>query len=90
LEELYAGKLGVFKSEEGHSRGSLVMSNGLHRGQRAWLQMGREVTICSRKMKTTHILQVYVEWSNLDGKKDAVRHYTAPAGERELESLRLE
>ncbi len=33
---------------------------------------------------------VYVEWSNLDRRRDAARFYNIPANERELEDLRLE
>jgi hypothetical protein len=46
--------------------------------------MGQGVTICSRKMRQTHLPH------NLDRKKDASKRYAAPVEEKELEGLRLE
>jgi hypothetical protein len=63
LEELYNGRMGVFKS------GSVVL-DGSGRGQRAWLRIERGVTICGRRMRRTHLPHVYVEWNNLDRGKD--------------------
>jgi hypothetical protein len=51
---------------------------------------GRGVTVCDQRMRQTHLPHVYVEWSNLDRQKDAAKHYSAPAKERELESIKLE
>jgi hypothetical protein len=48
LEELYNGRLGVFKS------GSVVLG-GADGGQRAWLRIEKGVTICGRRMRQTHL-----------------------------------
>ncbi len=48
LEELYNGRMGVFKS------GSVVL-DGSSGGQRAWLRIEPGVTICGRRMRRTHL-----------------------------------
>jgi hypothetical protein len=45
LEELYKGKLGILDD------GVVKTSNG----QKAWLRLEKGVTICSRKMRRTHL-----------------------------------
>ncbi len=83
LEELYNGRMGVFKAENESARGDSVLLDGFGGSPRAWLKMGRGVTICRRKMRQTHLPHMYVEWSNLDLKKDESKHYAVPfRGER--------
>ncbi len=62
----------------------------MRKGQRAWFRIGRRTTICGRRMRQTHLPHVYIEWDNLDHKKDARRRYNSTAGEQELAGLRLE
>jgi hypothetical protein len=76
LEELYNRRIGVFKTKNGNTKGRSVVLDGFGSSQRAWLKTGQGATICGRKMRQTHLPHVYVEWNNLDWKKD--------------ESLRLE
>jgi hypothetical protein len=64
LEELYNGRLGVFKS------GSVVLG-GAEGDQRAWLRIEKSVTMCGRRMRQTHLPHVYVEWNNSDRRKDS-------------------
>jgi hypothetical protein len=46
-EELYRGKLGVLRDE--------VITLDQSVGQRAWLKLGKVVTICGKKMRSTHL-----------------------------------
>jgi hypothetical protein len=90
LEELHNGRLGFSKAKGGGVKGGSVMLDGFGGGPLAWLEMGQGVTICGRRMRQTHLLDVYVEWTNLDRKGDADKRYTAPVEERKLENLRIE
>ena len=54
-EELYKGKLGILEEE--------VITLDRLAGQRAWLRLEKGVTICGRRMRSTHLPHVYVEWS---------------------------
>jgi hypothetical protein len=81
-EELYKGKLGIL--EDG------VVTLDKTTSQRAWLRLEKRVTICGRRMRSTHLPHVYVEWSGHQRVQEATQRYTAPPEERELESMRLE
>ena len=81
-EELYKGKLGIL--EDG------VVTLGKTTSQRAWLRLEKGVTICGRRMRSTHLPHVYVEWSGHQRAQGTTKRYTAPLEERELESMRLE
>jgi hypothetical protein len=81
-EELYKGKLGIL--EDG------VVTLDQTAGQRAWLRLEKGVTICGRRMRSTHLPHVYVEWSGHQRAQGTTKRYTAPLEERELESMRLE
>ncbi len=83
-EELYKGKLGIL--EDG------VVTLDKTTSQRAWLRLEKRVTICGRRMCSTHLrhVYVYVEWSRHQRAQEATQQYTAPPEERELESMRLE
>ncbi len=59
-------------------------------GQRAWLRLEKGVTICGKRMRSTHLPQVYVEWDGHQRAQGTTKRYTAPPEERELESMRLE
>jgi hypothetical protein len=61
LEELYNGRIGFFEANNGSAKGSSVVLDGFGGGQRAWLRMGQGVTICSRRMRQTHLPHVYME-----------------------------
>ncbi len=52
-EELYKGKLGILEDK--------VITLGQTTGQRAWLRLEKGVTICGRRMRSTHLPHVYVE-----------------------------
>jgi hypothetical protein len=54
-EELYKGKLGILEDK--------VITLDQTAGQRAWLRLEKGVTICGRRMRSTHLPHVYVEWS---------------------------
>ncbi len=54
-EELYKGRLGILEDK-------VITLNRLA-GQRAWLKLGKRVTVCGRRMCSTHLQNVYVEWS---------------------------
>jgi hypothetical protein len=81
-EELYKGKIGILKDE--------VVTLDRTAGQRAWLRLERGVTICGRRMRSTHLPHVYVEWNEHQRAQGTTKKYTAPLEERELESMRLE
>jgi hypothetical protein len=49
-EELYKGRLGVLRDE--------VITLDQLVGQRAWLKLGKAVTVCGRKMRSTHLRYV--------------------------------
>ena len=53
-EELYKGKLGILEDK--------VITLDQTAGQRAWLRLKRGVTKCGRRMRSTHLPHVYVEW----------------------------
>jgi hypothetical protein len=63
-EEPYKGKLGIL--EDG-----VVTLDRTDTGQKAWLRLGRGVTICGRRMRRTHLPHVYVEWSKHKQAQDA-------------------
>ncbi len=52
-EELYKGKLGILEDK--------VIALDQTVGQRAWLRLEKGVTICGRRMRSTHLPHVYVE-----------------------------
>jgi hypothetical protein len=81
-EELYKGRLGILEDE--------VITLDRSAGQRAWLRLGKGVTICGKRMRSTHLLHVYVEWDGHHRAQDTTKKYTVPPEERELESMRLE
>ncbi len=81
-EELYKGKLGILEDE--------VITLDRTVGQRAWLRLGKGVTICGRRMRSTHLPHMYVEWSERQRAQGTTKQYTVPLEERELESMRLE
>jgi hypothetical protein len=81
-EELYKGKLGFLEEK--------VITLDQTAGQRAWLRLEKGVTICGRRMRSTHLPHVYVEWSEHQRAQGTTKKYTAPLEERELESMRLE
>ncbi len=79
-EELYKGKLGVLKGE--------VITLDRSAGQRAWLKLGEVVTICGKKMRSTHLRRVYVRWVKPQRVREVItKHPTSPE-EKELGSLR--
>jgi hypothetical protein len=81
-EELYKGRLGILEDE--------VITLDRSAGQRAWLRLEKGVTICGKRMRSTHLLHVYVEWDGHQRVQDTTKKYTVPPEERELESMRLE
>jgi hypothetical protein len=81
-EELYKGKLGILEDK--------VITLDQTADQRAWLRLEEGVTICGRRMRSTHLPHVYVEWSEHQRAQSMTKQYTAPLEERELESMRLE
>jgi hypothetical protein len=81
-EELYEGKLGVLEDE--------VITLDRLAGQRAWLKLGKRVTVCGRRMRSTHLQHVYVEWDRPQRARGVVKKHATPLEERELESMRLE
>jgi hypothetical protein len=83
LEELYNGRLGILDGEA-------LMLSGTSGGQRAWLRLGKRVTICDKRMRQTHLPHVYEEWSDSGLEEELTNQYTVPMEERELESMRLE
>jgi hypothetical protein len=83
LEELFSGQLGIISSDKGRMLDSIVVANDPCRGQRAWLQIGGGTTICSRKMRETHLPHVYVEWEGpADGRMR--RKETTPRPENQI------
>jgi hypothetical protein len=81
-EELYKGKLGILKGE--------VIALDQSAGQRAWLKLGEVVTICGKRMRSTHLQHVYVRWIRPQRARGVItKHPTSPE-EKELEGLRLE
>jgi hypothetical protein len=81
-EELYKGKLGILKDE--------VIALDQSTGQRAWLKLGKVVTICGKKMRSTHLRHVYVRWIRPQRAQEAIKKHPTSPEEKELESLRLE
>ncbi len=81
-EELYEGKLGVLEDE--------VITLDRLAGQRAWLKLGKRVTVCRRRMRSTQLQHVYVEWDRPQRARGVVKKHATPLEERELESMRLE
>jgi hypothetical protein len=51
-EELYKGKLGILENE--------VITLDRSAGQRAWLRLEKGVTVCGKRMRSTHLPHVYV------------------------------
>jgi hypothetical protein len=81
-EELYKGKLGILKDE--------VIALDQSTGQRAWLKLGKVVTICGKKMRSTHLRHVYMRWIRPQRAQEVIKKHPTPPEEKELESLRLE
>jgi hypothetical protein len=81
-EELYKGKLGILEG------GVVTLDKAA--GQRAWLRLERGVIICGRRMRSTHLPHVYVEWTEYQRAQGTTKRYTAPLEEKELEGMRLE
>jgi hypothetical protein len=81
-EELYKGKLGILGDE--------VVTLDQLAGQRAWLKLGKSVTVCGRKMRSTHLRHVYVKWNGSQRAQDVIKKHPTSPEEKELESLRLE
>jgi hypothetical protein len=81
-EELYKGKLGVLRDE--------VITLDQLAGQRAWLKLGKVVTICGRKMRSTHLRHVYVRWTRPQRTQNVTKKHPTPPEEKELGGLRLE
>jgi hypothetical protein len=59
-------------------------------GQRAWLKLGKRVTVCGRKVRSTHLRHVYVKWDRPQRAQGVTKKHPTPPEEKELESLRLE
>jgi hypothetical protein len=81
-EELYKGKLGILEDE--------VITLDRSADQRAWLRLEKGVTICGKRMRSTHLPRVYVEWEGHQRAPGTTKKHNAPLKERELESMRLE
>jgi len=81
-EELYKGRLGILRDE--------VITLDQLVGQRAWLKLGKRVTVCGRRMRSTHLRHVYVKWDRPQRAQDVTKKHPTPPEEKELESLRLE
>ncbi len=81
-EELYKGKLGILEDE--------VITLDRLAGQRAWLKLEKGVTVCGRRMRSTHLQHVYVEWDRHQRTPGTAKEHAASPEERELESMRLE
>jgi hypothetical protein len=81
-EELYKGKLGILRNE--------VITLDQLVGQRAWLKLGKAVTVCGRKMRSTHLRHVYVKWDGPQRTQGVTKKHPTPPEEKELENLRLE
>jgi hypothetical protein len=81
-EELYKGKLGILGDE--------VITLDRLADQRAWLKLDKGVTVCGRRMRSTHLLHVYVEWDRPQQTPSTAKEHATPPEERELESMRLE
>jgi hypothetical protein len=81
-EELYKGKLCILEDK--------VITLDQSAGQRAWLRLEKGVAICGRRMRSTHLPHVYVDWSEHQRTPVMTKQYTTPLEERELESMRLE
>jgi len=81
-EELYKGKLGILRDE--------VITLDQSVGQRAWLKLGKVVTICGKKMRSTHLRHVYVRWIRPQRAREVIKKHPTPPEEKELGSLRLE
>ena len=81
-EELYEGRLGILGDE--------VITLDQLAGQRAWLKLGKRVTVCGRRMRSTHLRHVYVKWDRPQRAQGVTKKHPTPPEERELESMRLE
>jgi hypothetical protein len=81
-EELYKGKLGILRDE--------VITLDQLAGQRAWLKLGKAVTVCGRKMRSTHLRHVYVKWDGSQRAQGVTKKHPTSPEEKELEGLRLE
>ncbi len=74
-EELYKGKLGILEGE--------VITLDRLSGQRAWLKLEKGVTVCGRRMRSTHLQHVYVEWDRHQQTLGTVKEHATPSrGER--------
>ena len=81
-EELYKGKLGILKGE--------VITLDQSAGQRAWLKLGEVVTICGKRMRSTHLRRVYVRWTRPQRIREVITTHPTSREEKELEGMRLE
>ena len=80
-EELYKGRLGILGDE--------VITLDQLADQRAWLKLGKRVTVCGRRMRSTHLRHVNVEWNRPQRARGVTKRHPTPPEERELESMRL-
>jgi hypothetical protein len=81
-EELYKGKLGILKDE--------VIALNQSAGQRAWLKLGEVVSICGKRLRSTHLRDVYVRWIRPQRVREMITKHLTSLEEKELEGLRLE
>jgi hypothetical protein len=81
-EELYKGKLGILKDE--------VIALDQSAGQRAWLKLGEVVTICGKRLRSTHLQHVYVRWIRPQRAREVITKHLTSLEEKELGGLRLE
>jgi hypothetical protein len=81
-EELYKGKLGILKDE--------VIALDQSAGQRAWLKLGEVVTICGKRLRSTHLRHVYVRWIRPQRAREVITKHLTSLEEKELGSLSLE
>jgi hypothetical protein len=81
-EELYKGKLGVLKDE--------VIALDQSAGQRAWLKLGEAVSICGKRLRSTHLQHVYVRWIRPQRTRGVITKHLTSLEEKELGGLMLE
>jgi hypothetical protein len=81
-EELYKGKLGILKDE--------VIALNQSAGQRAWLKLGEVVSICGKRLRSTHLQHVYVRWIRPQRVREVITKHLTSLEEKELGGLRLE
>jgi hypothetical protein len=81
-EELYKGKLGILKDE--------VIALNQSAGQRAWLKLGEAVSICGKRLRSTHLQHVYVRWIRPQRTRGVITKHLTSQEEKELGGLMLE